>query len=189
MEKKTFIIKTDEQTGCIQTKDLVTNSTDDIHIHQPETVIELDGWHDNLYTKAAVDAARVHGQMEAWELAQKILNDVKDGGYFTEDLMAIFNKTSMGYAMCAQVIAENTYQEAVDKINAWEEEKKAFHAGDIVTLEWGGITHRAVVTKVTANWLSVLLDDGNVDDVALSRCEKTDEHANMEDILNKLKEA
>lgn len=141
---------------------------------------------DKPITKEDLAKAQEKGQNEAWELAQKIMKDVVDGGYTTDDLRAIFEKTTMRYSMCAQVINENTYQEVVDKIKAWEEEKKAIHVGDIVELEWGGITHRAVVTKVTVNWLSVVLDDGNVVNVGISRCKKTSESVAISDILDQL---
>lgn len=134
-------------------------------------------------TQEDLTKAQEKGQKEAWELARKIANPPAAGGFDVKEMDSIF-----GTHYVAPILRNHTYDEAIQKIQAWEEEKKAVHVGDIVTLEWGGITHRAVVTRTTVNWLSVMFDDGNVDDVGISRCKKTGEHVNLEDITNKLKE-
>jgi len=184
MEKKTFIIKTGDQSGCLKTKAFGADSIDDISFHKPETVIEFDGWKDHLYTKAACDDAREFGQKEAWGLAQKIVDPEDDGGFTLKELDSIF-----GTHHLVPILRNHTYDEATKKVKDWEEETKVINVGDIVKLEWAGITHRAVVSRVSPDLLSVMLDDGNVDDVARSRCTKTGDAlaAEFSAVLKKLK--
>lgn len=181
MEKKTFIIKTGEQSGCIQTKELMTNSTDDIHIHDPEAVIELDGWHDSLYTKAAIDAERAKGQKEAWELARKIVNPPVAGGFDIKEMDSIF-----GTRYVAPVIRNHTYEEAIQKIQAWEKEKNAIHVGDIVL---DNDEEKAVVLRAGSTYCTLMYADSLIGTYNTADLKKTGKTVDVSAMLNQIKEA
>lgn len=132
---------------------------------------------------SALDEARTAGQNEAWELARKICAYALHGGYSVKEITEIFGPIEDMDA----IFSKHSYKQAAQKVKDWEEEKKAFHVGDIVELEWAGKLDRAIVTKVTVNWLSVVLTNGDVDNVGISRCKKTGESVAISDILNQLK--
>lgn len=132
------------------------------------------------------------GHEEAWELAKKIMTDVDNGGYSCNDLRAIFEKSTMGYAMgyamCVQIIKENTYDEAIQKIQAWEEEKKTIHVGDVFVSDITG--KKAVVCGIDHDVIQFLRANGTCDkgrrDAFIELYKKTGETIAFADILDQL---
>lgn len=148
---------------------------------QPELIFE------EPYSLALCNAvAQEKGQKEAWELARKIMLDPDEGGYSTDDLRAIFKKSTMGYSMCAQIINENTYDEAIQKVQAWEEEKKAIHVGDIV-LDTNG--NKSVVTRVGGSTCTTLHADGFIGLYTQAELIKTGKTVDISAMLDQIKEA
>lgn len=97
---------------------------------------------------------RIAGQNEAWELVQKILNPKSDGGFGLRQIEEMF-----GHADITEVINENTYAEAAEKVKAWEDDKK-IKVGD----EYMSGKSLCVVTKVNIDNgqnVYVLWDDGS----------------------------
>lgn len=64
---------------------------------------------------------------EAWEIAMKISLSTSSGGLEYSDLNNIFDTTDP-----AEIMKNNTPQEAKDKIEAWEAEKE-IRFGDVIT--------------------------------------------------------
>lgn len=138
-------------------------------------------------TQEDLTKAQEKGQNEAWELARKIAAHPDDGGYSMRELHRIFNS----FGTVSGVFNDNTYNEAAQKIKAWEEEKKAkeFHPGDVVKLHWGGEDNRLAVvtwTKPGSELLGIVLDDGNVGDIVKSQCSKTGKTLNVVSLLCEL---
>jgi len=67
---------------------------------------------------------RVKGQEEAWELVQRLMLREDQGGLPQEERKKIFGHD-------ANIIMDNTYAEAAEKVKAWEESKK-IKRGDVV---------------------------------------------------------
>ena len=66
------------------------------------------------------------GLNEAWNLAARISTDPMVGGLDVTDLKEIFQT-----ADTSKIVIQNTYQEAAEKIKAWEDSKK-IHEDDVV---------------------------------------------------------
>ena len=73
----------------------------------------------SLDVKLRVEGAYQRGLDDAWEAARKIVADTDHGGFAMGALCEIFDTRSYTYIM-----NENTAQEAVDKIKAYEDEQK-----------------------------------------------------------------
>lgn len=136
---------------------------------------------DKPITQEDLSRAREKGQHEAWELAQKIANPSAAGGFTVEEMDSIF-----GTRYVAPILRNNPFEEAIKKVKAWEESKE-IHIGDVVKIVWGGQPHRAVVTQITGDLLSILFDTGNVDDVSKTRCTKTGKAMDFNILLNLIK--
>jgi hypothetical protein len=187
MRKETIIITTGERSSCLKENKFGGDPKSDcvsVHVGRPESVTVFEG-HPHLYTESEVKAERLAGQYEAWELARKIVISEKDGGYDISELRDIF-----GYGP-ALTLRNNTFQEAADKVQKWEEEKdKRFNIGDVVKLHWGGEDNRLAVvtwTKPDSILLSVMLDDGNVGDIVKNQCIKIDKRVDAAGLLANLK--
>ena len=82
------------------------------------------------------------GLEDAWEAARKIVGDTNHGGIASETLLEIFGMRGYSYIM-----QENTAQQAIDKIKAYEDKQKdRIEVGDEVRTEEG---HVFVVTGIT----------------------------------------
>ena len=66
-----------------------------------------------------LNAGRLAGQNEAWELAQKIFRGAHNNGYSPKELAQIF-----GCEVSKPCIVENTYPEAAAKVAEWEKAKE-----------------------------------------------------------------
>ena len=66
-----------------------------------------------------LNAGRLAGQNEAWELAQKIFRGAHNNGYSPKELAQIF-----GCEVSKPCIVENTYPEAAAKVKAWKKAKE-----------------------------------------------------------------
>lgn len=191
MEKETIIIQAGKKSSCLKETKFCGNPKTDcisVHVGNPETVTVLEG-HPKLYRESDMKAERLAGQYEAWTLAQKILNQPCNGGYTAHELTEIF--CTDGKARHAfDIIRGQSYSEAADKVNEWEEKQaKEFHPGDVVTLTWGSKEKTtAVVTFVMPILLTILLPDGNTDTVKKSRCTKTGKTLNIPSMLCDLNE-
>lgn len=95
-------------------------------------------------------------QAEAWELAKKIAASTGNGGYSMAEMDDIFGNRSID-----AVFLNNTFEEAIQKVRAWEEEKKTMHVGDVVINKFN---RRAVVTCVWGESFYVLFKDGSCGD-------------------------
>ena len=74
-----------------------------------------------------LNAGRLAGQNEAWELAQKIFRGAHNNGYSPKELAQIF-----GCEVSKPCIVENTYPEAAAKVAEWEKAKEEICVGDVV---------------------------------------------------------
>ena len=99
---------------------------------------------DEAYKQGYADAERIwrapssdnefyqKGLEDAWEAAKKIVIDTDHGGIAMGTLCEIFDTRSYSYIM-----RENTAQEAIDKIKAYEDKKDRIDVGDEVATETG----------------------------------------------------
>ena len=74
-----------------------------------------------------LNAGRLAGQNEAWELAQKIFRGAHNNGYSPKELAQMF-----GCEVSKPCIVENTYPEAAAKVAEWEKAKEEICVGDVV---------------------------------------------------------
>ena len=105
------------------------------------------------YKIVNLNAGRLAGQNEAWELARKIVDDVWNGGYSEGKLKQIF-----GYAISQLCIVKNTYPEAAAKVAEWEKAKEEIKVGDIFQDNDG---NNAIVTSIKGNTVYYMWDDGD----------------------------
>lgn len=181
MEKETIIITTGEHSSCLKENKFGGSPERDcvsIHITHPESVCVMDG-HRKLYTESDLNAERLAGQYEAWELARKIACSTADGGYSIEELNDIYDLSWSG-----DILAQYGYCEAADMAQKWEEK---IRVGDVVRLRYGGKDDQlAVVTYVMPDLLTILLASGNTSTVDKGRCTKLGKKLNIESLLVEL---
>ena len=102
-----------------------------------------EGAEDALkWSKASADEFYQQGLNDAWELAKRIASSEENGGIDIATQTDIF-----GVYMVGVILREHTYQEALAKIEAYENAKKAeIKVGDIVHVKSKNI--ELIVTRV-----------------------------------------
>lgn len=195
MEQETIIIQTGKHSSCLkETKFCGDPKTDcvSVHVSHPETVTVFEG-HPKLYTESDMKAERLAGQDEGWALAQKILELPGLGGYSVDELREIFEDSC--YYSITELIRGHSFYEVMTKIQKWEEKKadqaRTFHVGDVVKLRYDGEDDRLGVvtwTKPGSELLSILLDDGNVNEIFKNECVKIGKLVDAAGLLDKIKE-
>lgn len=131
---------------------------------------------------SALDEARTAGQNEAWELARKICAYALHGGYSVKEIIEIFGTIEDMDA----IFSKHSYKQAIQKIKAWEEKKKAIHAGDIV-LDANG--NKSVVTRIGDPICTVMCADGSIGFYTQSELIKTGKTVDISAMLDQIKEA
>lgn len=126
------------------------------------------------------------GLADAWNLARKIFGSVDKGGYSDEQLEEVFG---CSYLTMTQILYDFTPQEALAKIEAYEQEIKV---GDVIRAkEHDGVTE-ILITKIysedkTFDGFKIMprADFGGVFcDRKIERYEKTGKHLNIQQILD-----
>lgn len=120
------------------------------------------------------------GLEDAWELARKICGATNGqfDNYDTKELGAIFGKCGGSY-----IINENTYQEALAKIEAYEKEQAKIKVGDVVK---DGKKYY-LVTKKYNNTFEGMSSEGYLFcGLSVHCCEKTDRHIDLTDIFKQI---
>lgn len=121
------------------------------------------------------------GQRDAWELAQKILKPVIDGGYSHQQLLDIFGDHD---ATAADIITELAIDRAVARVKEYEK-RIALHVGDEV-LNLAGV--RLVVLKRREDGLVYTSSaNGDVDMYKRDHLTKTGRHFDeLEQLMKKM---
>lgn len=176
MERKTYIVTIDEKSSVVGVMPAFGNSRyDKVTITKPVSVTALDGF-PTLCRAEALEKERQEGQNEAWELARRIMRRYECGGYTIADLRQAFEVTEVvpDRDVPGVCILMEDFATASSNLRKVEEKKaKEFHPGDVVTLTWRSRVHKAVVTTVLHDMLSVVFDTGDIDNVGKNRCTKT----------------
>ena len=137
----------------------------------------------SLDVKQRVEGAYQRGLDDAWEAARKIVTDTDHGGIASGTLCEIFGTRGYSYIM-----QENTAQEAVDKIKAYEDKHSSIKMGDEVI--WSDGT-TLVVTMVYEdggfNWCDGTSQDGRAYHVLLDNVRKTGKHYDIQSILEAMR--
>lgn len=119
-----------------------------------------------------IHAARKQGQEEAWALAVWIY------------LHHNSQKEIFGTVGFKHILESFTYDEAIDKAQAWEETKMV-KVGDLVRTSSGNI---AIVTKTTCDSVLLLFSDGSAGDCLYGAFTKIDRTLPVEDLLKQIGE-
>ena len=115
------------------------------------------------------------GLNDAWELAKKLFGYSCDTKLSCEDMKKIF-----GSACEMDILRNNTPQEALAKLEAYEKSKEAIKVGDVVELE----SEKMLVTRIVGNdTMDVLASDGNVYYYSNMPFIKTGKHIDISAIL------
>lgn len=115
------------------------------------------------------------GRNEAWECAKECFSNMKEW-----ELEEVFGKDWTFYK-----IMEMTPQEALAKLEAYEEERNEIKVGDIIIC----CDKEGVVTKVDDNYFNIVYEDGSSDKISQIICkEKTGKHIDIQSILEQIKE-
>ena len=135
-----------------------------------------------LKENAELKSARAAGQEEAWELAQKIIDNIDDGGYRAEDLAQIFG--TRVYELC---IVNNTYAEAAEKVEAWKKAKKEICVGDVVRFKENHRVEFCVTNILDDRFLYGINAEGDVyADRNIKLFEKTGRHIDVNEWLKQI---
>ena len=118
------------------------------------------------------------GLADAWRLARKICGDGED----TIDGCTLGNIFEFGNT--CHIMNNNTYQEALAKIEAYEE-SKAIKVGDVV--ERISLTGTYIVTRVTDDHASIMDGYGFMEETYLDRLKKTGRHIDITSILEQIR--
>ena len=177
-------------TRVEQVDDLEELNSDYINEHYGELQDEAyqKGINDgSLDVKQRVEGAYQRGLEDAWEAARKIIVDTAHGGIALCTLGEIFGAQSYTYIMC-----ENTAQEAIDKIKAYEDGKHSdrIEVGDEVIWTTDNITLIATSTyKVgSINWCDGVAKDGKVYSTLIENDRKTGKHYDIASILEAMRQ-
>lgn len=128
------------------------------------------------------------GLNDAWEAAMKIVLGKENGGLLSKELRMIFGTDSW-----CSIFAKNTASEAIQKIKAYEEQKRAeeeIKVGDEVENVSGD---RYVILYVYHNSKNELRaqgfgHNGTISQMELNRYAKTGRHFDIEGILKAMRE-
>ena len=125
------------------------------------------------------DAKYNQGLNDAWELAKKLYN------LDCNTLEDIYGVDGGFYGL----MKEYTPQEALAKIEAYEE-SKAIKVGDVVKVRTGaGSEHLGVVTQITANQncACIVYADGSTEMNTANNMTKTNKHLDIEHLLEQIR--
>ena len=133
------------------------------------------------------DEAYQRGLEDAWEAARKIVVNPDNGGIASETLLEIFGMRGYTYIM-----QENTAQEAIDKIKAYEDkqkEKSSIKVGDEVKHHFQGY---GVVTRIKEvngkTHYNAVWSNGNTGYYRFDDLKKTGKHYDIASILEAMRE-
>lgn len=130
------------------------------------------------------------GLQDAWELAQEI---VAMNNRELADRHFEVNIKNPEPINAINIISVNLVTEVLDRVKAYEQERRKIKVGDIVIIEFcNGSEQRGVVTGIDMNSKSeyaVLFDDGDVTWYYESDLIQTGKHYDIQSILDQLKEA
>lgn len=115
------------------------------------------------------------GLQDAWELARKIFSSEEKGGYSAEELDEIF-----GFSYLAQILWEYTPQEAIAKIESYEQEQE-IKMGDEV--ENPNNPKKYIVCNIKTG-ASISTDLRETALLELSCWQKTGKHIDIQQILD-----
>lgn len=117
------------------------------------------------------------GLNDAWELAKKLFGYSCDTKLCCEDLKNIF-----GSACEMDILRNNTPQEAIIKIEAYEKAKEEIKVGDVVDNN----ALKGIVTMVKEKDVDIMFKDGSVGTWDKRNCKKTGEHIDISSILQEI---
>ncbi len=124
----------------------------------------------------AFEAGLIRGQEEAWELARKIALDEMFGGYKVSELKEIFD------SMHLEIIFNQTYTEAAEKVAEWERKKEEICVGDVVECE----EHYGVVVGVGEVYVKGFTSDWTPFQWMKQSCTKTGRHIDIASMLEQI---
>lgn len=128
-----------------------------------------------------IEQARAEGQNEAWELARKIVSDIYNGGYNSDELKEIF-----GYFLYQNIWEDNTYPEAAAKVAEWEKAKEEIKVGDVLE-DIADNNVKCVVTKpYSSNMAYLVFSDGSAGLNELDNLRKTGRHTDIDSFLKQI---
>ena len=159
------------------------------------TIMTLDNIKSGLKAdrQKAIDEAYQRGIDDAWEVAKKIFGYEFDGGLPVDELRNAFGFES-GPFCTADILRTNTASEAIAKLKAYEEQRKAdaeIKVGDEVMSNNAISDHTGVVLALSLGETSakVLENDGSMAWVAVNVLIKTGRHFNfLASLLEAMKE-
>jgi hypothetical protein len=145
-----------------------------------EEIITMSEIRGNETTSKIMKEIYNSGLNDAWELARKICGATNGeyDNFSTEELCAIF-----GICGGAYIINENTYQEALAKLEAYEKEQAEIKVGDVVEVNG----YKFLVTTVANDHIN-LIDSNGITTWTTSTCKKTGKHIDIQPILEQIGE-
>ena len=145
---------------------------------------ELNSDYINEHFGELQDEAYQAGLNDAWEAARRIVVSTDYGGIASETLLEIFGMRGYSYIM-----QDNTAQEAIDKIKAYEEKQKdRIEVGDEV--DWNGdcfVVTRIYQPLVDKRCNGIAKDGSVYMDVVYDRLTKTGKHYDIASILEAMR--
>jgi hypothetical protein len=122
------------------------------------------------------------GLNDAWELARKICGQLEnENNYTIQELKKIF-----GHSYCGIVMNEHTYQQALAKIEAYEE-SKAIKVGDVVKTIQAEKQYEFVVTALNGMGVQGIGSKGDIFMLSQKEVEKTGRHIDIEHLLEQIR--
>ena len=132
-----------------------------------------------------LNAGRLAGQNEAWELAQKIFRGAHNNGYSPKELIQIF-----GCEISKPCLIENTYTEAAAKVEEWEKAKEEICIGDVVRFKENNSVEFCVTDILDDSFLYGINAEGGIySDINIEFVEKTGRHIDIDSFLKQIGEA
>jgi len=181
-----YIIELDDRIKLVTSVGVTENGvvyTTSDYVHNLE---ELNSDYINEYYGELQDEAYQRGLEDAWEAARRIVVDTDHGGLALGTLSGIFGTQSYSYIM-----RENTVQEAIDKIKAYEDKHSdRIEVGDEV--DWEGVNFtvlRVFTPKGCYEQCDGFDSDGNgYTNILTKDVKKTGKHYDIQSILEAMRE-
>lgn len=152
-----------------------------VEIDMLDKLDRLDSDYVNEYFGELQEEAYSSGLEDAWKLATRIASAEKEGGLSSNTCFELFN-TPLG----GKILRENTYQEVLAKLEAYEKENAEIKRGNVIYSKT--YNRELIVTCIDTEHKGVygINSEGHTQWEDFSNLTKTDKHVDIENVLNQI---
>lgn len=179
-----FIVEIKEvmnsDNGTLYRSNFKTLTFDDNGLDKLKKYEELSSDTKEMLEMKAYNKALEDGRNEVWELAKKIASNPSEGGFSIKELIKIF-----GTSLIKDIFKKYSAQEALAKLEEYEEAQEEIEIGDIVVhLDTKGVILDFIDS--TDDEMVVLNENGCVEEWKHSQFKKTGKRIDIQSVLEQI---